>query len=230
MPGENRTKIQRNRNKTLVNGVGAAALFLLAYFMATKATHGGQAMMSYLLAFIAAAPGLFLLYRAYATTGVGECPGCDMYILDISTRSNMGVLCPSCSRYVESEKGELILSPDSRVASFPMFRTEVPEQIRWPDGCCVCGEDATREVSATLVQEEAGPMHKDIAVGVASLGMLKSVQRQIYEITVPHCQKHDDGAALEIGSETDMINPAICFRSHGYLRQFCELNGTQPRR
>lgn len=78
------------------------------------------------------------------------------------------------------------------------FTAEVPDQIRWPEGCCVCGKPATRTVEARLVEDRNASLGPDMAVRLASLGTARLVEKHTFSVQVPHCQEHDDGAALHM--------------------------------
>lgn len=88
---------------------------------------------------------------------------------------------------------------------------------RWPEGCCICGEKATREqtVANTFVYTPPGVIRvRDKEVTVIAKG-------------VPYCDKHQDGVAF---GNTNFGNPprhygfGLLFRSYDYRNKFMQLN------
>lgn len=222
------TRIQRDKKKTARNLLGAFVLLGLAYWFVAN-SDGHSRASAYMMAGLTGIPALILLYRAGTMASVGECPSCDMYLLGISGGSNEGLLCEYCSSYVEGKNGLLSVTPDDRVSSYHLYRSEIPDQVQWPEGCCVCREAVTRVLQAQITEKRDASMGKNLAAGVATLGTMKMTEATTTRLEVPHCSEHTDGAVLEVASDADMLNPAIAFRAHGYLKDFCELNQTRPR-
>lgn len=175
--------------------------------------------------------GVAVWYAAGGKLGAKrvECPSCDLYIHGVDMDPDAAVLCPHCRAYASVEDGKLVKTPADRVAREPVFCVELPQQVTWPEGCCVCGQPATRHVESRLEIEQAGSLGRDLAVGVASLGILKAVDRTTYTLAVPHCAEHADGARLYLPAEAEQLNLGVGFRSYPYFAQFAALNYMKPR-
>jgi len=158
-----------------------------------------------------------------------ECPSCDLYIHGVVLDPDGAVLCPHCRAYASVEGSKLVKTPPDRVAPEPVFCVELPQQVKWPEGCCVCGAPATRQVESKLEIEQDASFARDMAVGVASLGILRAVDRTTYTLPVPHCAQHADGAELYPSAEAEQLNLGIGFRSYPYFTQFAALNYMKPR-
>jgi len=159
-----------------------------------------------------------------------ECPACDLYIHDVMVREGGAVLCPHCREYALYEAKALVKPPVGYVAAAPGFCVELPQRLQWPDGCCVCAQAATRVVPVTLQLEQDGNLGTNVAVGIASLGFLKMVDRTTYALDVPHCAQHADGAELTLPYEPAQVMPGIAFRSYPYYAAFKQLNRTTARK
>ena len=172
----------------------------------------------------------------YATRGrLGshkvECPSCDLYIHGVRLGGDGAVLCPHCREYASIQDGKLVKTPPDRVARAAVFCAELPQRaVLWPDGCCVCGQPATRQLDVKLVITQDSSFARDLATRAATLGMFKSVDQTRYTLAVPHCGAHGDGAALAMAHEPDQLNLGIAFRSYPYYKQYVQLNHVTPRR
>ena len=164
------------------------------------------------------------------TTAKLECPSCDLYIHDVMVREGEAVLCPHCRTYALYQAKVLVATPPTFVAAAPTFCIELPSEMQWPAGCCVCDQPATRAVDVRLQIEQAGNLGTSLAVGIASLGFLRTVDRTTYALGVPHCALHADGAELALPYEAAQMMPGIAFRSYPYFVAFQALNRTPPRR
>ncbi|MFO0548439.1 MAG: hypothetical protein U0271_08640 [Polyangiaceae bacterium] len=219
--------MKRDVKKSSLNWAAALAIGIFAFLILMKGKKQGAT--AYFWGTCVALPAFFLAYRAVTRCAVGECPACDMYIGGLSTGRNEAVFCPYCGQFAEGENGELWVASDERLMDWPGFTVELPHQVRWPDGCCVCGKPATRTTEIELVETRDANIVKDLAVRTVTLGIAKLVETKKFSVRVPHCQDHRDGAALYAAAQPDQIMPAIGFRSRGYMRRFCELNHTQSR-
>lgn len=223
------TRVRRDMKKTWSNAAAAAVLLAmgLAFFYVASTRIGF--FIAYVFGAATFIGGLYFAYRAAASAGVADCPGCDMPIFGLSTGSNLARLCEECGRYVEGKEGKLWLVDENAVAELPVFTTECPNPIVWPEGCCVCGKPATRTIQAKLIEIDDAPAAKDMAVRVVSLGTLRLSTETTYRVEAPHCQEHDDGVGLMRSFDDELLRPLIMFRSHAFFRRFCELNHTSPR-
>ena len=157
------------------------------------------------------------------TAGFATCPHCGKTIDHIDPKKQAAVLCAHCMEYSTGTDGMLDVTPDNYVANLPVFGAHLPNQLRWPEGCCVCEQPATRMIESKLVDERPGSPGRDLAVGVASLGILKAVDRTTYTIQTPHCSEHKGGAELLEPSGID-FPVAIAFRSYPYYKKFRAAN------
>lgn len=170
---------------------------------------------------------LYLCWRGFQTGTVAKCPSCDLPIHGVSITNNQATLCPYCTQYLSGRDGELWPTAEDYVADDCVFRTYVVDYVKpaLPEGCCVCGAPATRTEEITYVEKDE-PVAENLAVGVASLGLLKVVKNSTFAMSIPHCNAHTAGARLE--PSTGSFRIAIVFRSHKYLLAYCALNQQQP--
>jgi hypothetical protein len=217
--------IERDWTRTLKAAAIAVAIGLLGLLFI-----GQRGLGFKLLGATVLLPALYFAWRAVFASAVGRCPACRQEIEGLSTGDNEALLCPCCFKYVESKAGALSLVPEDRLAPGPLFVTALPQRVRWPEGCAVCGAPATREVAAKRVTREKAPLGRQVVVSAASLGTMRAYTEVTTTVQVPHCGAHDDGAVLKSpGFDADEAEHFIVFRSLRYLRSFCAANGTRPR-
>jgi len=223
------TRVVRDPGKTASNTAAALVIAVGTYYALWTGERRDDVFL-FLLSSVPIAGALFFLHRAIWRSAGAPCPGCGHAITGLATGANAGVACRFCGRYVEGERGALRLTADDHVADTAIYATLVPREITWPEGCCVCGEPATRTITIEAKEADASaPMGQDLAVRVATLGTMKLMERgQVHRREVPHCAAHGNGAVLSIAGEGE-TGLAIAFRSHRYLTAFCDKNGTLPR-
>jgi hypothetical protein len=152
---------------------------------------------------VAAVPMLLgvLLLLSAPWSFIATCVECGRVVRPVSSRSQQALLC-SCGCYLQVVDGWLTRVPDEDVATKHPYWAYLPSgKVTMPEGCAVCGAPPTRVIAV-------GPQ----------------ANRQMFNI--PHCAAHDDGVVcLPYGGALLLL-----FRSRGYQRRFCEVNGTGPRR
>jgi hypothetical protein len=158
------------------------------------------------------------------------CPSCDLYIHRVRLRGDGAVLCPHCRAYATISDGALTPTAPDRIAARPVFCAELPDGVRWPEGCSVCGAPATRAVPVRLIVTQDAAFHKDMATRLATLGLFTLVERTTFTLPIPHCEDHTDGAELVMPAESEQLNPGIVFRSYPYYTRFVQANRVSPRR
>jgi hypothetical protein len=215
------TQIRRNLVRQLLfNGVALAlvGLAVWAFFFINSS------IARWVLVIGAGLSGLFAFLVGLGTSGIGACPECNTRLDAIDLKTNHAVLCPSCQRYLTSTDGMLDVTPADYVASMPAFGAALPEEeIVWPAGCCVCEGVASRLLDSKLVDDQPASTGRDFAVGVASLGVLKAIDRTTYRVAAPHCDRHKDGVSLVEPKGLDH-SVAIAFRSYPYYQKFVSIN------
>ena len=173
---------------------------------------------------IAGAVAALLLWGyGTGTAGTVECPSCGKTIDKVDPKRNSAVLCPHCMEFGTGDGGMLDKTPADYVARSAVFGAVLPSNLVWPEGCCVCEQPATRMIESRLVDERPASAGRDLAVGVASLGILKAVDRTTYTIKAPHCAQHHDGVELKTPSGID-TSVALAFRSYPYYVKFRRAN------
>ena len=213
-------KIRRNLVRQLAFVAAAAACGWVTVWAYRTIDFG---LVRWGLAIVMGIVTLVVFGYGMATAGVVACPACGKTITAVDTGRNSGVLCPHCEVFLSGERGMLDRTPATYVARSAVFGSFLPNQIVWPPGCCVCEQPATRMIESKLVDEKPGSPGRDMAVGIASLGVLKAVDRTTYTIQAPHCDQHRDG--VELVSPKDIeISVAIAFRSYGYYVKFRDAN------
>jgi hypothetical protein len=175
------------------------------------------------------------IWQIAVVSGAGskrlECPACDLYIMGALPREGDSVLCGHCREVAIYEAGKLVKPSPDHIGAKPMFCAELPtEGMRWPDGCCVCGQPATRAIDVRLQYEEDASLGRDMATRAATLGLVKAVDRTTITLSIPHCAQHGDGAALVMPYEREQPNFGVAFRSYPYFKQFVALNRSTPRK
>jgi hypothetical protein len=223
------TVVARDWPKTLRNAGGAAAVLLAVYWTMWRPVEGERMMILVwpsTIVFVAVAA--YFAYRAAEKSGVAKCPGCGYPVTGLSTGANRGVACRFCGKYLEGTAGSLRLTAEDELAPEPIFETLLPRKLEWPAGCCVCRAPATRMVQLTVKLRDEAPLAPDLAVRIASIGTLKLVGVRTLTVDVPHCDQHQDGAAITYASDS-LSELAIKFRSHPYFVAFCAANDAIPR-
>lgn len=152
------------------------------------------------------------------------CPACGTFI---QRQLEPGAIarCGSCNVYSHVEPtGLLGPVPANFVADQHVFHAYLPETVRWPNVCCVCGEAATRteKLSLTYTVEAEFEDKLTASLGVAMLSVgtmqLESLTQKVTErINVPHCNAHAGGARM-------LSQGGIEFRSFRYYQLFIQLN------
>jgi len=207
------TSITRNWKSTFTSLIIAAICLALSVILLLTIASGpvtiGIALIPAVLFFI-------FLFSAISGAGEATCPNCSKPIDGLSTKSNDGVLCQSCHRYVEGKDGHLWTTEESRIADNPLFTSPLPETFAFPEGCCVCGKPATHKQTIEYRTQNASSAITAPTVGVTTTTKIT--------VEVPHCDEHKDGAALTSATK----GTGIRFRSYPYLRAFCALNNTTP--
>ena len=215
----NKTRVTRSWSSTWKLATGGVVCTVLAAYLFVFEVEGpitlGFALLVSIVAFT-------LLYTAAMKSSSLACPGCGTNFYEYSKGDNDGLCCGHCHRYVEGKDGEVWLTDPARVAATPLFRALIDERSTWPDGCCVCGRPATRNLPPALdFKTEA---QKAFVAGGLPLYPGGGTRRPV---EVPHCGNHEGGASL--GPAPSSEDVTIAFRSYAYLRAFCEKNQTHPR-
>ena len=144
--------------------------------------------------------------------------------------------CPACGKKAHASKGRIEHCTHCRewVAHVSdgtyvqVFGAEIPDEFRWPEGCCVCGAAATRAIRVSATKSE---LLKNLGKSAAMYAAAGSVRVNTggdttYSLDVPHCDEHDDGAYIKVGT---LAEPAVMFRSESYRDAFCAVNDTDER-
>lgn len=205
----------------LAMGVGGLlAVALMFAMLASGRVDGGMMIIAGAMGLVMGGYSGWLIWAR----GVGFCPDCGMRLTGLYMDDNEGRECRSCGGYVESTGGLLSMAGADALSSTPTFRASCPERIDWPEGCCVCGAPATRQIAAKLEEKQDAPLAGDVAVRAATLGTMKLEQTSTHSVQVPHCSDHDDGAELVRARDEDGAGLELLFRSNAYCQRFRELN------
>ncbi len=175
------------------------------------------------------------VWQIAIASGVGskrlECPACDLFIMGALPSEGDSVLCGHCREIGLFEGGKLVKPSPDHIGAKPLFCAELPiDKVQWPDGCCLCGQPATRGIDVKLEYQEDAALGRDMATRAATLGMFKAVDRTTITLSIPHCAQHADGAALVMPFEREQPNFGVAFRSYPYFKQFVALNRSTPRK
>lgn len=217
------TKVTRNWKATAgytVAGIAAIAVSALLF----KTIVEGAITVG--IALIPGVLGLIFLGMAFGGSGQAACPSCGAALGGLSTGNNDGVLCEKCHAFAEGKQGTLSPTDPNRVADKPTFGTLLPAQYSWPQGCCVCGAPPDHaEKVQTRVQNQGSALTLIGASAVTGGAVTGKAGATIFEVQVPHCPSHKDGAAISAAGG-DRVK--IRFRSYPYLRAFCQQNNITP--
>ncbi|MDI1475125.1 hypothetical protein [Polyangium sp. y55x31] len=114
---------------------------------------------------------VFLIVAAFMYSYVAACPGCGGTVQGLSQKIDcVGHSCGHCKRFVEVERGRLVLTPPDRASDAPSFGVLLrgsPGEL--PAICCTCGAPSTR------------------TQGFAVAGV---------SLDIPHCDNHEPSARL----------------------------------
>jgi hypothetical protein len=212
-------KIRRGRRR-LRTTIGLLVAAIAAFGFAALLFIGDfvEGPITAFIAILPAAIGLSLLVHALK----GEdsyscsCPGCGALLEGLSAGVNRGILCRTCHGYFEGRHGKLWRIEEDRIADQAIFGSPLPQQPRFPEGCCVCGGPEVRrdEIEVTAPKQS----DRDALGGDATSWAVISAQ-------APHCEEHREGAILAWSPSSGV---RVKFRSYPYLRAFCERNQTLP--
>jgi hypothetical protein len=147
------------------------------------------------------------------------CPSCGAVVYGISEGSYAS--CSGCHRYLTGNGAELWLVPEDTIATSPSFGVTLPESLHLPALCAGCGARATRLIE---VRHRSGQTGLNVALGVASLAagglLVRTGGGSSWTLAVPHCDDHDDGAALD----KTVRGLVLKVRSYAFQRAFLALN------
>lgn len=103
-----------------------------------------------------------------------------------------------------------------------MFLVPVPDDgFQWPDGCCVCGAEATRTLRVSVdASETASKVAYTLANAALGKAAIATGGGGTASVDVPHCDIHDDGAGLS----KSFAGYALSFRSYAFQQSFARLN------
>lgn len=90
-----------------------------------------------------------LFARGIGAGKVGTCPRCGTEV-EVGASGPHGYPCPSCETYLDVDRGQLIVTPSTRVANRPRFAVEAAGELALPDCCCVCSAPTTKRVSTRV--------------------------------------------------------------------------------
>jgi hypothetical protein len=216
-------------------GIVAAGVAIIAFGDSTGATIGGG-----ILALIGlGALGVMLLD---GLGGTGSCPICAAEIVATSN-TVPNKFCPSCHQYLSIRKGMVRPLEAAALTDKPTFAAPTPwtdlkavtyrpevtlpvgseERVlpaSWPDGCCVCGEPATRLEDRTYI----------VYKWKGELVRINQTQVTLRIEGVPYCGTHADGLSIDQvnfqdkGDDEVKQDLALVFRSYAYRNRFIELN------
>lgn len=192
-------------------GVGAAVFVvvaLLAFF--------GHAV----LAAVAGLAGAVATYESLRARGEANCPSCGE-LMEVAFECG----CAGCLRMFKMDGPVLRELDDGYAAVLPRFALPWPHgSVRIPSLCCACGAPSTRSI----------PLVKKIP---ASMGP-GLVKMNVFELPMPYCDRHDDGAAVEsadrpkrgrdaqdAGSALPDTYLALKVKSYGFYRAYLRANG-----
>ncbi len=220
---DNITKVQRSMGATVGYAVGGLVSLVICVLLFKFMVEGP---ISLGIALIPGVLALILSWMAIGGSGVAPCPDCGQAIGGLSTRSNDGVLCEGCKKFVEGKDGTLRVTDAARIAEQPLFGAILPESFNWPEGCCVCSKPVVRRDAVSVSLPTTASTGTNVAVTALTGGVVtRSGGGVTYTVQVPHCNDHKEGALLGAGSGSSV---RIRFRSYPYLRAFCELNKVSP--
>ncbi|TKD05021.1 hypothetical protein [Polyangium fumosum] len=128
--------------------------------------------ITWIVAVLLALGVVFLIVAAFMYSYAAACPACGGLVLGLSQRDCAGYQCGHCKRFVEVERGDLVLTPPDRVDDTPSFGVVLrgsPGEL--PAICCTCGAPAARTRA-----------YADARVGVS--------------LAIPHCERHEPSVRL----------------------------------
>ena len=196
--------------------VGGLLMIALAVFLGMKGNAGGNGWF-----WIGAVVfGLGGLSWAMASGLKGAaCPACGNKHWEISEGDHE--TCLECESYLTGDAKAIWLVPEDHVADEPTFALELKESFYWPNSCCACGAEATRTVEVSFSSSQTG---RNIALAAAGLAAGALVVRTgggaSGEVSVPHCDAHENGATFKKGD-------VLLVRSHAFLLGFKEVNSNE---
>jgi hypothetical protein len=136
--------------------------------------------------------------------GSTKCPACSAEVRDLPlTGSLEAKQCDTCGGYLQVSAGRVSMVEPDAVCETPRFGVCLPRKCEWPPGCVVCRGTATQQLRVRLPE------------------LTRALLKQDPTVLVPHCDRHDDGADLGLGSSDTLW---LRFRSYSYQREFAEMN------
>jgi hypothetical protein len=169
----------------LVAGFTGALAFVLFRYVAAG-------IVGYAIAGLVAVVAV-LFAREIGSGKHGDCPRCGT-VVEVTIAPH-GYLCPSCKTFLDTDRGQLIVTPRGRVAKLFRFGVAYDDTLVLPDKCCVCTASPTRRV------------------GIAMPGG---------RVEVPYCAEHDRGIVVvpnqrEVRFRSFDYAIAVCEANHARL-------------
>jgi hypothetical protein len=223
-------RIQRSWRDTVIYaawGVGSAVATYFAHGWAAGA-HGLVWLIAWALTLVAAVMALAFVWIAARESGRATCPACNAVVGGLDAKvAFRAVPCKGCGRYVACQSGAVSMVPDDYLHATPLFVARLPQNVTWPETCCVCTATATRTVTVEKKETQTG---RNLALGAAGLAVGALVVRtgggNLWRTEVPHCGEHHDGAEIDTTDESTS-GLDIKFRSYRYWQLFRDLNAGQ---
>lgn len=214
------SRIVRNKKRFYAGLILTVVLLAMIVFVWAFSTMPGT------IAFIFSLfPGVGLIYAfmIVGLSGVGHCPDCAHPMTNLGMVQNAPTACRACGAYLESTDGTLRVTSSESIDDNAIFDVPLPVgETHWPDGCCVCGDPATRSIEVEVEYTQDASLGSSVAVGALSVGTLKAVKKGTIRIGVPHCSVHDDGAKVEFSLRHQL--PYLSFRAKKYADEFARQN------
>lgn len=188
-------------------GVGAAVFVVVAllFFFGRP-----------ILALLAGLAGAVATYESLRAKGEANCPNCGE-LMEVASECG----CPGCRRMFKTD-GRVLRELDEAYASdWPRFAVAFPHgAVQMPGLCCACGAPSTRSI----------PLVKKIPASTGP-GLVKM---NVFELPMPYCVRHDDGAAVESAERRERSDGskgepaaylALKVKSYGFYRAYLRANG-----
>jgi len=202
----------------LALGVGTAAIATWAVALALR--HGEAAMYVVAVSFATAA------VVSFWRLGKAPCPTCGALRTGTPLRISESLHCDDCGAYFRIRQGVTVATEGDAIEREPVFVAACPKQVRWPQGCCVCGGPASSTVPVELELREDAESGANLLTQAASLGTLKLVSERRYCVHVPTCAQHRrDVPVADLQWNDDEAQLYLAFRSRAYADAFIAANG-----
>ena len=118
---------------------------------------------------------------------LGDCPRCGT-LIEVGLAPH-GYQCPSCKTFLDTDRGQLIVTPKGRVSKLFRFGVEYDGELVLPDCCCVCTAATARRVPTVIGRETVDvPYCAEHSRGILAKPNRRAVSFRSFDYAIRVCE------------------------------------------